>query len=166
MTKLSLIAMALIVASNITFTVNAQPKDTYLSEEIQGYCVEIGEEYGICPELLMAMIEKESAGDPNAMNGNCVGLMQINTDYHWDRLRKITDDELATIAGFFSPKINIQLGADYIMELAGEYGDIGLVLMKYNGFSKAEEYYEQGKLSNYAEKILERSEELERVHGK
>ena len=37
MTKLSLIAMSLIVASNITFTVNAQPQDTYLYEEIQGY---------------------------------------------------------------------------------------------------------------------------------
>ena len=34
-------------------------EDTYLSEEIQDACVEIGTDYGICPELLMAMIEKE-----------------------------------------------------------------------------------------------------------
>ena len=160
--------IALLIASSLTMTVNAQsyvPEDTYLSEEIQGYCVEIGEEYGICPQLLMAMIEKESAGDPNAMNGNCVGLMQINTDYHWDRLRKITGDETATIAGFFSPKINIQLGADYIMELADEYGDIGYVLDIYHGDSKADYNNQNGILSNYAEKILERSAEIERAKG-
>lgn len=160
MKKLSLIVMALIVASNITITVNAKPKDTYLSEEIQGYCVEIGKEYGICPELLMAIIERESMGKEDAENDGCIGLMQINEKWHKDRMKHLMADDL------YDSYSNILIGADYLMELAVEYGDIGLVLMKYNGFSKAEEYYEQGKLSNYAEKILERSEELERAHGK
>ena len=161
--------IALLITSSFSMTVNAQsyvPEDTYLSEKIQGYCVEIGEEYGICPQLLMAMIESESSGDPNAMNDWCVGLMQINTDYHWDRLRKITGEDIVTIAQFFSPKINIQLGADYLMELAEEYGDIGLVLMIYHGEKSALEKSERGELSSYAEKILERSEQLERLHGK
>ena len=159
MTKLSLIAMALIVASNITFTVNAQPQDTYLSEEIQEYCVEIGKEYGICPELLMAIIERESMGKEDAENNGCIGLMQINEKWHKDRMKNLMLDDL------YDSYSNILIGADYLMELAVEYGDIGLVLMKYNGFSKAEEYYEQGKLSNYAEKILERSAEIERAKG-
>ena len=159
MTKLSLIAMSLIVASNITLTVNAQPQDTYLSEEIQGYCVEIGKEYGICPELLMAIIERESMGKEDAENDGCIGLMQINEKWHKDRMKNLMLDDL------YDSYSNILIGADYLMELAVEYGDIGLVLMKYNGFSKAEEYYEQGKLSNYAEEILERSAEIERAKG-
>lgn len=159
MKKLSLIAMALIVASNITFTVNAKPQDTYLSEEIQGYCVEIGKEYGICPELLMAIIERESMGKEDAENDGCIGLMQINEKWHKDRMKHLMVDDL------YDSYSNILIGADYLMELAVEYGDIGLVLMKYNGFSKAEEYYEQGKLSNYAEEILERSAEIERAKG-
>lgn len=159
MTKLSLIAMALIVASNITFTVNAKPQDTYLSEEIQEYCVEIGKEYGICPELLMAIIERESMGKEDAENNGCIGLMQINEKWHKDRMKNLMLDDL------YDSYSNILIGADYLMELAVEYEDIGLVLMKYNGFSKAEEYYEQGKLSNYAEEILERSAEIERAKG-
>lgn len=160
MTKLSLIAMALIVASNITFTVNAQPQDTYLSEEIQGYCEEIGHEYCVAPEILLAMIETESAGEKYAENNGCRGLMQVYEKYHKDRMDNLM------VTDIYDEYSNILVATDYLMELADEYGDIGLVLMKYNGFSKAEEYYEQGKLSNYAEEILERSEELERLHGK
>lgn len=160
MTKLSLIAMALIVASNITFTVNAKPQDTYLSEEIQGYCVEIGHEYCVAPEILLAMIETESAGEKYAENNGCMGLMQVYEKYHKDRMDNLM------VTDIYDEYSNILVATDYLMELADEYGDIGLVLMKYNGFSKAEEYYEQGKLSNYAEEILERSEELERLHGK
>ena len=160
MTKLSLIAMALIVASNITFTVNAKPQDTYLSEEIQGYCEEIGHEYCVAPEILLAMIETESAGVSDAENNGCKGLMQVCERYHKDRM----DDLMVT--DIYDEYSNILVATDYLMELASEYGDIGYVLDIYNGNSKAEYNYENGILSNYAKKILERSEELERVHGK
>lgn len=143
--------------------IGAAESDTYLSDEIVSYCNEIGAEYNICPELLMAMIEAESSGDPNAMNGQCVGLMQIYMDYHWDRLKKISDDDMVTIAGFFSPSLNIELGADYLVELFVEYGDLPVVLAVYNGDSRA---LEEGYISEYAEKVMKRSEELERIHGK
>lgn len=160
MKKLSLIAMALIVASNITFTVNAKPQDTYLSEEIQGYCEEIGGKYGVCEELLLAMIETESAGVSDAENNGCKGLMQVCERYHKDRMDNLM------VTDIYDEYSNILVATDYLMELADEYGDIGLVLMIYHGEKSALEKSERGELSSYAEKILERSEQLERLHGK
>ena len=155
--------IALLIASSLTMTVNAQsdvPEDTYLSEEIQGYCVEVGEEYGICPELLMAIIETESAGVADAENGNCKGLCQVSDKWHKERMEKLGVDDLFESYG------NILVATDYLSELAKNYVDIGLVLHLYNGDSRAWKFAESGELSNYAEKILNRSAELERLHGK
>ena len=35
--------------------------DTYIDDDIIGYCEEVGEEYGVSPEMLEAMIEAESS---------------------------------------------------------------------------------------------------------
>lgn len=158
MRKKLLILLILVVLPNIK--VYAHSNDTYLNKDIQKYCKEIGGKYGVCEELLLAMIETESAGVSDAENNGCKGLMQVCERYHKDRMDNLM------VTDIYDEYSNILVATDYLMELADEYGDIGLVLMKYNGFSKAEEYYEQGKLSNYAEEILERSEELERLHGK
>ena len=163
MRRIAVLVTTLILSISITFPVNAQsdePQDTYLSEEIQGYCVEVGELYGVCPELLMAMIETESCGNPNAENGSCKGLMQVSECWHKDRIEKLGVTDIYDEYG------NILVATDYLMELAHEYGDIGYVLDIYNGNSKAVYNYENGILSNYAEKILERSEQLERARGK
>ena len=143
-----------------SLTALSQDNDTYISEEIQGYCVEIGERYGVCPELLMAMIEMESRGNPKAENGGCCGLMQISIKYHSDRMERLGVTDIYDSYG------NILVGTDYIMELAEECGDIGYVLDKYNGNSKADYNYENGIVSGYADWILNRSAELEMIHGK
>lgn len=140
---------------------NGKENDTYIAEEYQQYCVEIGNMYGICPELLMAMIESESSGNPNAQNGNCKGLMQVSGKWHKDRMKKLG------VADICDPYGNILVATDYLMELAEKYEDIGMVLMVYNGDSRAKDYWDgTGKLSKYADKILTRSEVLERIHGK
>ena len=65
------------------------------------------------------------------------------------------------------PYKNMMVASDYLSELFDKYEDVGLVLIVYNGNSSAiPEYKRTGKLSNYANKILEKSEELERSHGK
>lgn len=130
-------------------TVPAYYEDTYIKTEYVETCVQIGEKYGICPELLMAIIERESSGRADARNGDCVGLMQINEAYHGNG-QDLTD-----------PEINIETGAAYLAELAAEYEDVAVVLGKYHGESRAEI-----RISNYTTGILERSEELERAHGK
>ena len=146
--------------------IDAMEQDTYLSEEIQFYCYEAGELYGICPEILMAMNEIESSGNPDAINGPCVGLMQINPKYHWERAEKFSGYYEPTIATFFSPELSIFIGTDYLAELLAEYGDMAYALDFYNGNSQAKYNYENGIMSEYATKVLERSAELERLHGK
>lgn len=142
------------------YTVTGEEQDTYISEEIQGYCVEIGEEYGVCPELLMAMIEAESSGNPKAENGDCKGLMQVSQKWHYDRMERLGVSDL------FDPYRNILVATDYLVELFEKHGDLPLVLMIYNGSSDAFERAESGDFTEYAEKIINRSYELEEVHGK
>ena len=140
--------------------VNAQSCEQILSDEIIGYCEDVGQEYCIAPELLESIIITESMGKADAENNGCIGLMQINERYHKDRMKHLMVDDL------YDPYSNILVGADYIMELADKYGDVALVLMVFHGEKDALEKNEQGIISNYAKEILERSEFLEREHGK
>lgn len=154
------IATLLFVISVIPAESKDKDKDTYLSEEIQGYCVEIGDMYGVCPELLMAIIETESSGNPYATDGVSRGLMQITPKWHRDRMERLGVNDLYNAYG------NILVGTDYLMELAGDYGELQYALDVYNGNSKAKYNYENGILSRYAKKVTKRAEELERLHGK
>ena len=126
----------------------------------QEYIERLCESKGISPELVEAMIERESSWNPDAVNGNCVGLMQVNKEIHKELIgdRDMTD-----------PYDNIYVGVTILEELLHKYGEAAPALMFYNaGYS--ENYgvgaYEDGKLSDYAEEILNRAEELERLHGK
>lgn len=140
--------------------VNAQSSEFTLSDEIIGYCEDVGQEYCIAPELLMAIIERESMGKADAENNGCIGLMQISERWHKDRMKHLMVTDL------YDPYSNILVGADYLMELEEQYGDIALVLSVYHGEIDALEKNEKGIISKYAKGILERSEFLEREHGK
>lgn len=139
---------------------NAESAETYISSECMQYCQEIGMAYGICPELLEAIMESESSGNPQAQNGNCKGLMQINETYHKERMQRLG------ISDIYDARGNILLAADYLTELFKKYEDIGTVLMVYNGSSDALERGERADYTAYAQKIIKRSQELERLHGK
>jgi soluble lytic murein transglycosylase-like protein len=141
-------------------TANAQSRDTYISDTAYEACVEYGEEYGICPELLMAIAERESGGNPTAESGGCSGLMQISAKWQKPRIESLGVEDI------YDERSNILVATDYLSELFEEYGEVSLVLDKYNGNSKAEYNYNNGIISDYARKILIRSEELERLHGK
>lgn len=150
----------MVVLPPLIATVPPCYQETYLSAEIVDICTEVGTEYNICPELLMALIEKESSGHADAQNGSCKGLCQVSEKWHKDRMEKLG------ITDIYDPEGNIRLCADFLDELHAEYEDIGLVLMVYSGKSDAVEIAERGELTYYAEWILERSEELERAHQK
>ena len=150
-----------IIIAFYPMTASAKEMDTWLSDEVQGYCEEIGEEYCICPEMLMALIETESHGQADAENGGgCKGLMQISDKWHRDRMKRLC------VTDILDPYSNILVGADYLADLFEEYEDAAFVLDVYHGDSKAVKRAEQGKISTYAQKILNRSAELERLHGK
>lgn len=162
--KMAVIAgvITFVVTFILSYTVsNGVEADTYIDKEYQAYCVEIGEEYCICPELLMAIIEAESSGKPNATNGSCKGLMQVADKWHTERMERLG------VTDIYDPYGNILVAADYLFELFEKYGDVGFVLMTYNGDSRADDFAEgKSGLSEYAQKILARSEMLERIHGK
>lgn len=149
--------LPIIMWSFVEFTSTAQPAGTYISEDAQEACVKYGEEYGICPELLMAMIERESSGRPDVENGGCKGLMQISDRWHKDRMERLEVTDIYDVDG------NIHVGADYLAELFEKYEDVGIVLMVYHGEKNAATKTE---LSDYADWILTRSAELERMNGK
>ena len=153
-----MVLLAVLSVGRSVATIDAP--EPMLSAVAMEACEEYGEAYGICPEFLMAVVETESSGKAYAENGGCKGLMQISTKHHADRMERLG------VSDIYDERGNILVGTDYLAELFDEYEEASLVLDVYNGNSKAKSNYENGILSEYAGKILDRSEELERLHGK
>ena len=117
----------------------------------------------ICPELVEAIIERESGWDPEAINGDCIGLMQISQISQWPRMQKLGVVDLK------DPYENILTGVDLLEELFQKYEDPAAVLMYYNaGYSDKYglEAYLWDEMSDYALQVLEQAAELERACGK
>lgn len=113
-----------------------------------------GEMYHISPELLQAIAWKESRFEENAVNqaGTCFGIMQISKKWHSRRLAKGED--------ILDPEANIRIAAEYLAELFERYKEPALVLMIYNGDSRA---FKEGYISRYATDVMGLAEELEKI---
>lgn len=143
----------------------ASSPDDEIPSEIKDYCEDIGSDYGICPELLEAIAWHESRFIPDVTNKNCYGLMQINVKIHADRIEKLgyTKEDMLTAYP------NIEVAADYLLELYETYGDDNpIILSLYSGagWKAVEKYKEYGFLTEYVDDILTRSANYERLHGK
>ena len=135
--------------------------DTWVSRTAYDACLKYGQEYNISPELLMAIIEKESSGKPNVYNGECRGLMQVSIRWHKERMVRLNCDDL------FDEAQNIHVATDYLAELLEKYEDIRLVLMMYNmKKDTALKNWKNGNITPYATEIIERAKELEEIHSK
>lgn len=139
----------------------------YLSEnkvdvppEIEEICKEYGKEYGIAPELLEAVCWKESRFQADVVNasGTCHGIAQIHRGSHKARMERLGVTDL------YDPKENIRVCVDYLAELFEKCEDPATVLEFYNGDGAAAA--DPNKTSSYAQKILNISNALERVHYK
>ncbi len=141
--------------------VNAAGAKEGIPEAYIQYCREAGSVYRVCPELLEAIMEEESGGNPDAVgSAGEIGLMQVDPKYHKGR------GERLNVCDLNEPRGNIFVGADYLAELFLEYGDVGTVLMVYNGTKHAAERGKRGDYTEYAKRIMERSRHLEQKHGK
>jgi hypothetical protein len=132
-------------------------EDIPLPEEFQTYINKVAKSYEIAPEIVFAMIERESAYDTTEVgdNGDSEGLMQIQRQWHEERMARLGVTDL------FDPYDNVLVGVDYLAELLTKYGDMGMALTAYNtGETGADEYYfSNGIYANeYAEEVLEKSE--------
>lgn len=135
-----------------------------IPEEIRIICEDVGKQFNICPELLESMAYQESRFIPTVKNGNCYGLLQVNVKVHKDRIEKYgwTADDM------LDPEKNITVAADLLAELYETYSDENpIVLALYSGNWKAvSRYKEYGFMCSYAEEVLTRSAEYERLHCK
>lgn len=131
--------------------------------EMQQFTYVTCEENGVSYELVLAMIEVESAYQWNA-ESHCgaVGYMQIMEKWHHDRMEKMN------INNAENPYFNVMIGVDYLSELLGEYPE-ALALSIYNrGFRNdsgtgALDLWEAGKTStSYSTAVLEREEEIKK----
>lgn len=124
---------------------------------------EVGAMYDICPELLQALVERESTYRIDATNGSCKGLAQISVKWQTDRMERLG------VTDIYEPYGNILVVADYLRELYNERqdDDTYYVLMRYNmAIDTANQLYAAGEITDYARGIVKRAMELERLHGK
>ena len=132
--------------------------DTELSKEMQDYIMEICEKYNMAPSLVIAVIERESRCNPEAVGdyGDSIGLMQIQEQWHSERMARLG------VTNLFDPEQNIAVGVDFLHELSQMNDDLYWVLMCYNGGKRyADNHSRQGVVSEYANWIVERSIELD-----
>lgn len=80
-------------------------------EDCKEYIEQICQERHLCPELVEAVIERESNWNPAAVNGDCVGLMQVDQLQHWTRMQQLGVVDLT------DPYDNILVGVDFLEEL-------------------------------------------------
>ena len=117
---------------SMPMTAVSQDNDTYISDTAREACIEYGEQYGICPEILESIIEAESRGRPDVKNSSCCGLMQVSVKWHKDRMERLG------VTDIFDERGNILVAADYLAELFEKYHEASLVLDIYHGDSKAQ----------------------------
>lgn len=133
--------------------------DVPLDEDLQTYIFELSEDIGIDPAIVIAIIEKESNYDASAVgdHGRSLGLMQIQFRWHTARMAELGCDDL------LDARQNVCVGIDILADLLEEGKSIEWVLMAYNGgHAYADRLADEGKVSEYANKIIEIANELER----
>lgn len=117
-------------------------------------CERIGGRYHVSPEILEAIIEHESGGDPDAGldSTKCYGLMGVSAYWNRDRMKRLGVTDL------HDPEGNILVAADLLLELFEEMEDPYEVLRFYGGYPEGD--------YRFSEQILQRAWELEVLHGK
>ena len=133
--------------------------DDGIPTEVKESAEKWGEVYNICPEFIEALAYQESRFIPDVISadGSCIGICQINQGCHKNRMKRLEVTDLTDIDQ------NIHVAADYLAEIFAEHdGEPEIVLMIYNG----DYSWQRGRISGYAKEIVERSAELERLHGK
>lgn len=113
-------------------------EDIPLPIDLQCALKESCEEHSVPVNLVLGLIQVESSFRPEADNGLCYGLMQLNKRYFPDGL---------------SPEDNIRAGVAYLGELLEQYGgNTAAALTAYNQGSY------KGSITNYAKNVLQASE--------
>lgn len=136
--------------------------DVPLERDLQDHIFAVCEASDFDPAILMAMIDRETDFRPQLIgdNGNSYGLLQVSLKWHGWRMEKYGCKDL------LNPYDNVLVAMDFINELRGrkeakQYG-LEWVLMAYNGGATyANHMWGEGRVSDYARYVIERSTEFE-----
>lgn len=125
--------------------------DVPLDEDLQKHIIKVSEANGIDPKIIFAMAQRESnyIADAVGDNGASIGLLQIQSRWHSERMERLGCTNL------LDPYQNVIVGVDYLAELLEQYGDIAKALTAYNRGC-----YE-GTVTEYAQAILKLANEME-----
>jgi soluble lytic murein transglycosylase-like protein len=126
--------------------------DVPLSKEIQDHIFTACKEKNIPPQVVIAMIERESTYDVYDIgdDGRSFGLMQVQAKWHIKRMIALDSTDL------FDPIQNVTVGIDYLSEQLVRYGgNMEMALTAYNGG------HFKGTVTAYAKGVLARAAELE-----
>lgn len=131
----------------------AAEETTAAPEEQTDYIDEISEAYGLPDEIVRAVIEVESSGDPKCKTGSCKGLMQINTAANGDLLEELG------VTDIYDPYQNVTAGCRILSDHRAALGadEWHYVLMAYNGgMGYLRRMQKKGYTSSrYSRKVLE-----------
>lgn len=133
--------------------------DVPLDKDLQTYIFELSEDIEIDPAIVIAIIEKESNYDASAVgdHGRSLGLMQIQFRWHTARMAELGCDDL------LDARQNVCVGIDILADLLEDGESIEWVLMAYNGgHAYADRLASEGRVSEYAAKVIEMANELKR----
>lgn len=155
MKKVIYIVIVLLILLYFNIPTYADEELIEVPQEVIEISEELGEQYGICPELIQAICWQESRFQATVENSGCIGIMQVNPAWHRDRMERLGVTDLTDI------RQNMTVAVDYLAELS-EDCEVAEALMRYHGESNVSARVSRGEISNYARNILEISAELEK----
>ena len=136
-----LLGLGLGLSTVATFVLISEAKASPSVERWKGLAYKWGTIYKVPPNLILAVIHKESSGNPmSTSNKGAIGLMQLMPD----TARALG---LKDIRQLYNPEINIKYGTKYLADLISKYG-IKMALQRYYAGSR----YWLGE--KYAEDVL------------
>lgn len=106
--------------------------------ELLEYTYQQADHYGLDRELVVGLIAAESSFRPNVKSSvGAVGYVQVWPKWHQDKIRG---------RNIMDPKVNIQVGLQYLSECIDRRGDVYGGLACYNGATtkdSADRYYQR-----------------------
>lgn len=127
-----------------------------LDKHLQDYIIKQAHAHGIQPQIIMAMIERESDYDTACMGdgGDSYGLLQVQPKWHSERMEKLGCTDL------LDPYQNVAVAIDYLAELLDRYdGDMAKALVSYN------QGHYKGTITAYAKGVMEKAERIGELNG-
>ena len=123
-----------------------------LEDAVRDHVVSLCEEKGIAPEIVFAMIWRESRYDAYAIgdNGRAFGLLQVHPRWHYERMERLGVTDL------LDPIQNVTVAVDFLDEMNQKYNNLTHAIVAFNKGHYA------GVITEYALDVLAEAERISR----